>query len=79
MLWSEPLWTLDVVRGDFLHVLTDKHDGEPILVEARTGDVILGAESPASDDGGAWWNSVSYPDPITGGAVCRTSRRCSCS
>jgi hypothetical protein len=66
MLWAEPLWTLDVVRGDFLHVRTDKRDGEPILnVEARTGDVIPGAESPANDEGGAWWNSVSYPDPIT--------------
>lgn len=66
MLWTEPQWTLDVVRGEFLHVLTDRRDGEPVLtVEARTGDVIPGAESPAGDDSGAWWNTVSYPDPFS--------------
>ncbi len=64
-LWSQPLWTLDVVRGTVLRVLTDGRDHEPtILVDARTGEEVFGEPEQGSDSGGEWWTGVSYPEPV---------------
>lgn len=64
-LWSQPLWTLDVVRGRAVRVLTDGREHEPtMLVDARTGEEIF-AEPGQEDGGGAeWWTGVSYPEPL---------------
>jgi hypothetical protein len=55
-LWSQPLWTLDVVRGRTLRVLTDGRDHEPtILVDARTGEGSLASRNSmrgAGESGG---------------------------
>ncbi len=66
VLWSQPLWTLDVVRGRALRVLTDGRDHEPqILVDARTGEEIFAEPGQDEADESAWWTSVSYPEPWT--------------
>lgn len=65
-LWSQPLWTLDVVRGPVLRVLTDAKDHEPtILVDARTGEEVFGEPERSNDSGAEWWTGVSYPEPVT--------------
>jgi hypothetical protein len=65
VLWSQPLWTLDVVRGRTLRVLTDGRDYEPqILVDVRTGEEVF-AEVLYEDSGSDWWTGVAYPEPRT--------------
>lgn len=66
VLWSQPLWTLDVVRGRAVRVLTDGREYEPtMLVDARTGEEIFAEPESEDETGGAWWSSVSYPEPVS--------------
>ena len=65
-LWSQPLWTLDVVHGRTVRVLTDGRDYEPtMLVDARTGEEVFAEPDPADDTGSAWWTGVSYPEQMS--------------